>query len=103
MSNGYILGVVALVALIVMFSFVFFWDIIALLVNLILLYVVLARIHFTWKKGEISHYVIGGTASLLITFLAGSVYPFWRLTSFFIVTAVIAELMYLLPRRRRRR
>jgi len=97
MVAGFVIGLLIVITLVIAFTYLFFWDLVALLINFVLLYVVLARVYYKLMQKDVMHYVIGAVAALLIVLLAGPLLPFWKITSFAIITAIIAEVIYLIP------
>lgn len=108
MGPALLIGLVIAIALAAVLFFVFFWSIVSIIVNVGLLYLVAMRLYYKFRQNDVLHYLIGIAAAALIVTLLGNFFPFWRITNIAVLGAIIAELIYWLPRmggskRRRRR
>ena len=97
MSSVYMLSFVAAIALVAVLSLVFFWEIVSLIVNVALLYLIAMRVYYKWKQNDFFHYVIGIAAGVVIVMLVGNLFPFWRITNVAVVSAIISEIIYWFP------
>ena len=105
---AYLIGMILVILLVVIFTYIFFWNLVSLVLNLAAIYLVCMRAYFMWQKKQVNHYVIGGAVSLVIVVIFGTISPLWKVTSFLVIAAVIAETLYWYPsiqkpRRKRRR
>lgn len=98
MSTTYVLGLVAAIAAIAILVLVFFWEIVSVIVNVALLYLVVMRAYVKWKQNDYFHYIIGIAAGALIVLFLGNFFPFWRITNVAVISAIIAELIYWIPK-----
>ena len=77
----------------VVIGLAFLWDIIVILLNALVFYVLYFRIMIDYKNEKMKAYFISFPAALLIVFLVGNfLSPLWSLTTSLILTFILAKL-----------
>lgn len=99
-----IIGLILFILLLVLIGFIFTQTVITLLINGVLIYLILIR---AWteltKKGRTREYVIGAVVALILHLIKGNVISMlWPVTTFLVITFIIAEISHMFLRRRKK-
>jgi hypothetical protein len=94
----YVLLLVGAIAIATLLSMVFIFEILALLFNFSLLYVVGTRIFYRYQRKQVNWYLFGAGLAALLVAMQVKIFPFWKITNFALMTAVFAELLDLIPK-----
>ena len=88
---------VAIILLAILIT-VFARDILAIAFNFIILYVCLMRMYFAAQKRLYVEFVVALVVSALLALLIGNFLPLWTLTTFVLVTTLVAEMARIVRR-----
>ncbi len=99
-----IIGLVLFIVLIVLLGYIFTATIIEVILNGVLIYLIVLR---AWtelvKKARTKEYIVGIAVALILYFIKGNVVPqLWAITTFLVITFIVAEIAHLFMKRRKK-
>jgi hypothetical protein len=81
----------------------FFNNIIVAVLNGIILYLLLYRAFYDWKKGRVKPYVIGLLIGIALALLLPKLEPLWPITFIVIIIFVVVETMRVFEKRKKKK
>jgi len=80
------------------FLYLFLADLITVAINGVIIYLIGLRVYAEIKKSRkhAEDYLIGCVIAALLVVLIGTYFPFWQVTTFFVITFFATQLMRLL-------